>query len=98
MRLLLPLSCPVTAVTLMPDPAFKGKVVKKKGGGGTPERRKLPFDSVLVAASLHFCLCRLFMCRLWKWKNSKLLQAEPDFLPQFESKFKRCASAASEVI
>lgn len=59
----LALSCPVTRVTLMLDPAFKGKVVKE----ATPVKKKLPSASVLVAASLYFCLHR-FICRLWKWK------------------------------
>lgn len=82
----------------MPDPAFKGKVVKKKvGGGGTQERKKLPFDSDLVAASLHFCL-QIIYVSFMEMEKLKLLQAEPNFIPQFESKFKRCASATSEVI
>lgn len=54
----LALSCPVTRVTLMPDPAFKAKGVKE----ATAEE-KLPSDPVLVAASLHFCLRRC----TWKW-------------------------------
>lgn len=37
------------------DPALKGKVVK----GAAPEKKKLPPDSVLVAATLHFPLHRL---------------------------------------
>lgn len=45
----------VTSMTPTPDPALKGKVVK----GAAPEKKKLPPDSVLVAASLHFPLHRL---------------------------------------
>lgn len=81
----LALSCPVTRVTLMPDPAFRGKVVK----GATPEKKKLPSDSVLVAASLHFCL-HGFICHLWK---CKLCLKHPGWPPS-----SLCLRANSDVI